>query len=163
MMLVAIPVWTTMSGVCHCVKRHVAIDPFLDFRRVTSLGVGSCAGVSPSVVPANRMIFLNVGSSFFQALISVSSFPFSSSAVANLSFCWSSIVFARRLIPSASWEGVVWVMSGVVGWMCVSCVLFHHVVLSLSVAIVLEVCVIAMVSGVFRVKDHRVRRRGKNG
>ena len=101
-MLVAIPVCTTMSDVCHYVKRRVAMGPFLDLRRASSRVVGSSHGVSPSIVPANCMTFLNVGSNFFQLFMSVPSSFLSSSAVANLSFCWSLIVFASQLRPSAS-------------------------------------------------------------
>ena len=98
-MLVAIPVWTTISAVCHCVKSRVASGPFLVLRREISLVVGSVAGFSPSGELANRITFLKVGSSFFQTRSSP--FVSASSAVANLSFCWSSSVLVRRLMPCA--------------------------------------------------------------
>ena len=84
-MFVAIPVWTTMSAVCHCVNSLVASGPFLVLRREISLVVGSVTGVSPSGELANWMTFLKVGSNFFQTLSSP--LVSASSEVANLSFC----------------------------------------------------------------------------
>ena len=104
-MFVAIPVCTTMSAVCHCVKSLVARGPFFVLRSAMSLVVGSVLGFSPSVELANWITFLKVGSSFFQTRSSP--FVSASSAVANLSFCWSSRVLVRRLMPRARESSVV--------------------------------------------------------
>ena len=103
-MFVAMPVCTIMSAVCHWVNSLVATVPLFDLRRARSLVVGSICGFSPSVVLANWMIFLNVGSSFFQVLSSPSSF--SSSACANLLLFWFVMDSVSLLIPSTMFVGL---------------------------------------------------------
>ena len=112
-MFVAIPVWTTMSVVCHCLNSLVANGPFFVSRRAMSLVDDSSVGCSLSTELEKWITFLKVGSNFFQTCSS----PFisASSADANLSFCWSSSVFVSLLMPSANESLSLFVWGGVAG------------------------------------------------
>ena len=134
------------------------MGPFLVLSSAIILGVGVSAGVSPSFVLANRMTFWKVWSSFFQILSSVG--VFSSSVGANLSLCWSSMVLAKRLIPSAMLSSVCVPGCCVVG-MCILCASLLQSVLAWSVVADLAMWIISLVSVVLLVNDQSVSRRGK--
>ena len=127
-----------MSRLCHVLKRRATTAPFFALSNVESLEVGWEAGVSPSVVDANKITFLKVSSNFFQPLVSFSSF---SLLGPNLSLFLSSIDLARRWMPSNMEEVLL------TGWgfvaslagraICLSCRSRHHLLIFLSIV---ELC-----------------------